>query len=124
MQKNIKKPESIDSYLIGFPENQQVFMQKVRQIIAKNAPDATECISYGMPWFKFMGSFVWFASCKDHCGLYVIPEALNAFRERLIDLWYTLTKSAIHLPWKAKVPEKLIVEIVRYTVEFKKNNKK
>jgi CRP-like cAMP-binding protein len=42
----------VDSYIAGFPPATRTSLEEVRRAIAQAAPDATECISYGMPAFK------------------------------------------------------------------------
>ena len=43
--------KTIDEYIAGFPKETQVLLQKMRSIISKAAPKATETISYGIPTF-------------------------------------------------------------------------
>ena len=47
-----KKPESIDAYIAGFPDDLQAILQKVRQTIREAVPEARETISYAIPNFK------------------------------------------------------------------------
>jgi len=61
--------KSVDDYLETFPKETQSLLVKVREIIIKNAPKATESISYGMPAYKTNGKpLVYFAAFKNHIG--------------------------------------------------------
>ena len=55
--KNIKI-ETIDEYIAVQPIEKRASLEKIRSIIQKAAPKATEVISYGMPAFKQEGILV------------------------------------------------------------------
>ena len=61
--KNIKI-ETIDDYIAAQPIEKRASLEKIRSIIQKAAPKATELISYGMPAFKQEGILVYFAALK------------------------------------------------------------
>ena len=62
----MKQPESIDEYIVGFPGNVQLILQQFRQAIKQAAPAAKEIINYKMPAFELNGILVWFAAFKNH----------------------------------------------------------
>jgi uncharacterized protein YdhG (YjbR/CyaY superfamily) len=55
-------PQTIDTYIAGFPEDVQAILQQIRRTIHETAPEATEAISYGMPTFKLHGNLVHFGA--------------------------------------------------------------
>ena len=44
--------KSIDAYIADQPVEYRTTLEKIRTTIQKAAPEARECISYGMPAFK------------------------------------------------------------------------
>ncbi|UCC18093.1 MAG: DUF1801 domain-containing protein, partial [Dehalococcoidales bacterium] len=46
----------IDDYISEFPEDIQLRLNKLRQVINETAPNAEETISYRMPTFKLNGN--------------------------------------------------------------------
>ncbi|HTK19632.1 MAG TPA: DUF1801 domain-containing protein, partial [Mucilaginibacter sp.] len=75
---------TIDEYLGSFPTDVKDILVKIRQIIQKVAPDATESISYKMPAFKLNGKdLVYFAAWKKHISMYPVPASSGAFEQEL-----------------------------------------
>jgi uncharacterized protein YdhG (YjbR/CyaY superfamily) len=64
------KPKSIDEYISGFSAEIQTILQKIRSIIHRAAPNASEKISYGIPTLDLGEGTVYFAAFKNHIGLY------------------------------------------------------
>jgi len=109
-----KRPTTIDEYIAEQAPSVRPFMEKLRQIINKNAPDAEEVISYGMPAYKFHGMLLYFAAFTNHYSLFAFPNAIVAFKDKLKD--YELSKGTIKFSYNKPVPVKLITEIVKYKV--------
>jgi uncharacterized protein YdhG (YjbR/CyaY superfamily) len=105
--------EEVDSYLAAQPENIKIILEKIRDIIQKAVPEATELISYQMPAFKFHGIVAWYAPFKKHYSLFVRPVVMEAFKKDLKP--YELSKSAIRIPFDHPVPVDLITRIVHYS---------
>jgi uncharacterized protein YdhG (YjbR/CyaY superfamily) len=61
---------NFDEYVVGFPEDVQAILRKIRGTIKQAAPEAAEKISYQMPAFTLNGDLVYFAAFKNHIGLY------------------------------------------------------
>ena len=61
---------AVDDYLAVCPPAVQPIMQKIRAIVRKEAPEATEKISYGMPAFFLDGALIYYAPFKQHIGIY------------------------------------------------------
>src|SRR5258706_8700456 len=89
-------------------------MEKLRQIVNKNAPGAEEVISYGMPAYKLHGMLLYFSAFTNHYSLFAFPNAIIAFKDKLKD--YELSKGTIKFSYNKPVPIKLITEIVKYKV--------
>ena len=120
--------QTIDEYISQQPMAKQVGLKRLREIIKNALPTATETISYQMPAFKMEKIIVWFASYKNHFGLYPYPTTIVAFKDKLMH--YTTSKGAIQFPIDEPLPEDLILEMVVYSQkevilkQLKKRDKK
>ncbi len=107
---------TIDSYISLQEKALQPLLQEMRSIIKKTAPQATECINYGMPTFKLKGkNLVHFAAAKKHIGLYPGSKAISAFEAHLSAFNYS--KGAIQFPLNQDLPEELIKTVVLYRLQ-------
>ncbi len=104
----------IDEYIKKFPEEVQGKLEKLRQVIVENAPDAVEKISYGMPTFYLNGNLVHFAAYSGHIGFYPAPSGIEAFIDELSV--YKTSKGAIQFPINEELPLDLIKKIVLFRV--------
>ncbi|MFW0738726.1 iron chaperone [Flavobacterium sp. N502536] len=110
-----KKPENIDAYIGGFPNEVQEVLEKIRMTIQEAAPDAKEKISYAMPAFEQNGIVVYFAAFKNHIGLYALPSGHAAFNEELSK--YKSGKGSVQFPLNEPMPYDLIAKIVKFRVK-------
>lgn len=120
MTKEMKKYETVDEYIQNYPEDIQKVLQKVRQTIQKEAPEAVEAISYGIPTFKLNGNLVHFGGYEHHIGFYPGSEAIEVFAKELTK--YDSSKGTIRFPMSEPIPFDLIAKITAYRV--KKNSEK
>ncbi|WKY45125.1 DUF1801 domain-containing protein [Eubacteriaceae bacterium ES2] len=116
----IEKIQTIDDYILQFPEAIQVILSQIRQTIREQAPEATEKISYQMPTFYLNGNLVHFAAYKKHIGFYPAPSGIEAFKDELSV--YKSAKGSVQFPLDKPVPLELIKKIVLFRVE--ENTKK
>ena len=106
------KPLTIDDYLATVKPDQRAALQSLRQMIRAAAPDAEECISYGMPAFRQNGMLVGFAAAARHCALYAWNgSTVEAFADQLKD--YDLSKGTIRFTPDNPLPEALVRHLVR-----------
>ena len=78
-------------------------------------PEATECISYGMPCFKQNNKpVVYFAGYKKHIGFYPTAKPITHFKVKLH--LYKNSKGAIQFPLNQPLPKELIKEIIEFKV--------
>ena len=104
----------VRAYLDRLPTDQRDLLEHVRGVIAREAPDAEEAISYGMPAFKRGGKFfLSFAGWKRHCSIYPLTdEFLAAHRAELEG--YGRTKGSVHFTPERPLPDALIRDLVRH----------
>ena len=106
---------TIDDYIAGFPPATQQALQQVRALIAAEAPDATETISYAIPTFDLAGChLVHFAGFAHHLGLYPTASGTTAFQEELKP--YKHGKGSVQFPLGKPLPLELIRRIVAFRV--------
>jgi uncharacterized protein YdhG (YjbR/CyaY superfamily) len=118
-----KKFETIDEYIVSFPENVQTVLGKLRDTIRKTAPEAEESISYDMPTFKLDGErLVYFSGWKNHIGLYSIPEGDAAFRKELSP--YAGEKGSLRFLLDKPIPYDLVKKIVTLRAKEIRQKKK
>lgn len=106
--------KNFDEYISSFPEEVQVLLGKMRQVIHDAAPEASEAISYAMPTFKLNGNLVHFAAYKSYIGFYPTPSAIDAFNKELLP--YETSKGAIRFPLDKPLPFGLVERMVRFRV--------
>lgn len=109
------KPNCIDEYIGGFPEDVQKILEQIRATIKNAAPDAEETIKYAMPTFMLNGNLIYFAAFKSHIGLYATPTGNEAFKEELSI--YKTGKGSIQFPLDQPMPLDLITRIAEFRVK-------
>lgn len=110
-----KKPENIEEYIASQNEEVQAFLKQMRNTLKTALPGAKEKISWGIPTFWNKHNLVQFAAQKQHIGLYVGPEAVIHFEEKLKE--YKTSKGTIRLPYDKPLPLELIAEIAVWNEE-------
>jgi uncharacterized protein YdhG (YjbR/CyaY superfamily) len=113
MKKETSK--GIDDYLEEYEGVVRSMLEDIRKIIASEAPDAREKISYRMPTFDLHGNLVHFAAQAHHLGFYPTPSAIEKFKTELAP--YRFSKGAVQFPYDSQLPEDLIRRMVRFRVE-------
>jgi uncharacterized protein YdhG (YjbR/CyaY superfamily) len=107
--------KTIDAYIEQQPNSVQMKLKKLRALIKKLAPKATEAIKYGMPAFVLGKNLVYFAAFKSHIGFYPTPGPIIAFKKELAG--YKTSKGAIQFPIDEPVPMALVEKIVKFRVK-------
>lgn len=102
----------IDSYLAAVDEPKRSTLEHVRRSIHAAAPDAEECISYGMPAFKVQGKTVaGFAAFKNH--LSYLPHSGSVLPSLAADLAeFAGTKGSLHFPIDQPLPAAIVNKLV------------
>ena len=107
-------PEGVDHYLSKFQGEARKRLEKLRQVISENAPEAIEKMSYGVPAFYLNGNLIVYAAFKHHVGIYPTPSAIEAFMEKLKG--FETSKGTIKFPLDKPMPYDLVAEITQYRV--------
>lgn len=105
------EPPSPDSYLAALSPEKRAALEALRKIIRAAAPEAEECILYGVPAFRLRGKLlVAYGAAKRHCSFYPgsVVQALGA---DLRD--YDTSKGTIRFPPDQPLPAALVRKLVR-----------
>jgi uncharacterized protein YdhG (YjbR/CyaY superfamily) len=107
------KPKTIDDYLSTLPAEQRAALERVRKAIRAAAPDAEECINYGVPAFRLDGKCIGgFGASKQHCSYYPMSgDVVAALRQDLTK--YETSKGAIHFAAAKPLPAALVKKLVK-----------
>ena len=107
-----KKPVNFEEYLAELPATVIQKLKEIRQLIQQTNSIAEECISYGMPAFKYKEKpLVYFAAFKNHIGFYPTASGVKAVESELSKFQYS--KGAIQFPIDNKIPVTLVKKIVK-----------
>jgi uncharacterized protein YdhG (YjbR/CyaY superfamily) len=114
--------ETIDQYIFEQSEEVQPILHKLREVIRRAAPDATEKMSWQMPTFWQGENLIHFAAFKKHISIFPGAEATTLFANRLTE--YKISKGTIQLPLYKPLPYELIADITQWRVScaMRKNN--
>jgi uncharacterized protein YdhG (YjbR/CyaY superfamily) len=109
------KPVTVAAYIARFPRPTQAVLRKVRDVMRKALPGATEVISYSIPAYRVNGRVaIYFAGWKEHYSIYPATAPLvSAFKDRLAP-YEVNNKGTIRFPLTAPVPVKLIADLARF----------
>lgn len=103
--------EEVEKYLANVSEPSKKTLERIRQIIKETVPAAVECISYGMPAFKYNGKYlIAYAPFKNHMSIFPGGEVIALLHEKLSS--YQLAKGTIQFTVDHPLPTTLIKEIV------------
>lgn len=116
----MKKATNVDEYISTAPKEAQEKLRQIRALIKEVAPDATEKISYGIPYYGYKGRLVYFAYAKNHIGLYAMPSYLEGYDSEIQK--YRTGKATLSFPLDEKLPLTLIKELIKQGVRH--NNQK
>jgi len=105
---------TIDEFIAAFPRDVQEKLKKLRDVIRKAAPSATEAIKYGIPTFVLNGNLVHFAGYEHHIGFYPAPSGILEFKKELAS--YESAKGSVRFPLDKPLPFTLITQIVKFRV--------
>jgi len=114
--KKTSANQNIDDYIRSFPKQTQVILKKIRQIIKKAAPKATETISYQMPAFKLDGRIlIYFAAWARHFSLYPASDIMVKSIPGLEK--FRVSTGTLKFPSDKPLPFDLITKVVKYKIK-------
>jgi uncharacterized protein YdhG (YjbR/CyaY superfamily) len=107
------KPKTIDEYLAGIRDEQRAALEKLRKTILAAAPQAEECISYGLAAFRLNGRpLVAMGAATNHCAFY--PMSSNTVVDHQEELAkYKTSKGTIRFQPNKPLPAALVRKLVK-----------
>jgi uncharacterized protein YdhG (YjbR/CyaY superfamily) len=107
---------AVEAYLKKVPEPAQATLEKVRAAIRAAAPEeAEECISYGMPAFRYKGALVGYAAFKSHLSFFPMSAAVLDELGDEVAAWRT-AKGTLQFASDKALPVGLVKKIVKARV--------
>jgi uncharacterized protein YdhG (YjbR/CyaY superfamily) len=108
-----QKTSGMDEYLASVKPSQRAALEKLRQAIRAAAPNAEECISYGIPAFRLNGrSLVFLGAWANHCAFYPgNSTTLKTFRNDLKG--FQTSKGTIRFSPDKPLSTKLVKKLVK-----------
>ena len=99
------KHKDVDSYILGSDLSSHPILRELREIILKTISNADESIGYNVPFYKFEGVHVGFASFKKHATFGIGADVLSDLhREELKKKGYQTGKETIQIKYDQEVP--------------------
>jgi uncharacterized protein YdhG (YjbR/CyaY superfamily) len=110
------KARTIDEYLATLPADQRAALEKLRKAIQAAAPQAEECISYGLAAFRLDGKpLVAFGATASHCAFYPMSSTtVAAHKDDLAN--YETSTGTIRFPAARPLPAALVRKLVKARV--------
>ncbi|MBC8422789.1 DUF1801 domain-containing protein [bacterium] len=106
-------PADVDRYLARVEPRKRAALERLRAEIREAAPEATECLGYGMPAFRAGRLLVGYAAAARHCALYLYSDtAVADFADLLGDR--DTGKGTIRFGPDAPLPADLVRALVEY----------
>lgn len=106
---------TIDDYLAPLGAQKRAALEKLRRQIRAAAPDAEECISYGIPSFRLDGRLlVSFGAAAKHCAFYPGAQPIAALAAELAG--YDTSKGTIRYDPERALPAPLVRKIVKLRI--------
>jgi uncharacterized protein YdhG (YjbR/CyaY superfamily) len=117
------KPKTFDEYLAALDGDKRAALEKLRQTIKAAAPQAEECISYGLAAFRLDGKpLVALGATANHCDFYLMSNSTVAAHQDELKNYDTST-GTIRFPMDKPLPAALVRKLVKArTAENEKRN--
>ncbi len=101
----------VEAYIAAAPPPARRIMRGLRRVIREVVPEATERISYRMPYYSFHGRLIYYAAQRTHVGLYLLGRARKTYAKELAP--YLSGASTARFPLDKPLPVTLVRKIVK-----------
>lgn len=105
-------PAAVDAYLAPLPDSDREALERVRKVALKQAPKATQRMSYGVVVFAAGGDLLAIGAATNHLSLYTMSPSLVETLESDLER-FEVSGSTIHFTSDLQLPANLIQKIVR-----------
>jgi uncharacterized protein YdhG (YjbR/CyaY superfamily) len=108
------KPRTPDDYLAAVSADKRAALKALRKVIKGAAPEAEECISYGLPAFRLHGKFLLaYGAAANHCAFYP-GSVTQALKDELKN--YDPSKGTIRFAANKPLPSALVRKLVKLRI--------
>lgn len=106
----------IIQYISNFPLEIQSRLNSLHSLIKITCPDATACIAYGLPAYKYKNKpLMYFGGFTSHIGVYALPGSHTAFAHKLNA--YKKGKGSVQFPNDMPLPTDVIKEMIFFRMK-------
>jgi uncharacterized protein YdhG (YjbR/CyaY superfamily) len=103
---------TIDEYLAKLAAPQRAALESLRRTIKSTAPQAEECISYGVPAFRQGRMLVGFGATANHCSFFLMSgNTVAQHAEKLAR--YDTSKGTVRFTPEKQLPAALVRKLVK-----------
>jgi uncharacterized protein YdhG (YjbR/CyaY superfamily) len=107
------RAKTIDEYLAAVSDDKRAALEKLRKTIKATAPQAVECISYGLAAFRLDGRpLVAFGATANHCAFYPMSGSIVEAHQNELK-GYETSKGTIRFPANKPLPATLVQKLVK-----------
>ena len=106
--------EQVDAYIAAAAKAARPMLRELRRIIKKNAPEATEKLSYRMPYYSYQARLTYFAAFRAHVSLFAMGKSKLRFAREMKP--YQTSASTLRFPLGTKIPAILVAKLIRARV--------
>lgn len=111
---------TVDQYFSNIPsEEARAALQRLREIIKSEAPDAEEVISYGIPTYKLNGFVASIAAFKNHCSFFP-GHTVRDFSAELTG--FKTLRGTVQFKPSSPIPEDLVRRMIQARLEENKGD--
>ncbi|MFW9809007.1 MAG: iron chaperone [Candidatus Thorarchaeota archaeon] len=108
------KPKDVDAYIASSDKEARPILEELRKIIKSTIPKVEEGISWNVPFYKYHGELVGFATYKKHVSFGIGAAVLQSKeREMLEEKGYKTGKGTIQIRFDQKVPTVVVKRLLK-----------
>lgn len=109
------RPATVAEYIAGAAPVAQPHLEQLYAVLKRIAPDATEVIKWGSPFFVEPRFLFAFSAHKAHLSFAPTAEALDLFRAETSP--YQTTQHFLQIAYQQVLPEELIERMAWHRVK-------
>ena len=107
------KAKSVEEYITSSPEEARPHLEELRKTITSTISKVEEKISWGIPFYRYHGALVGFATFKNHVSFGLAFAFQTKDREILGKKGYITGSKTVQIKFDQKVPTLEIKQILK-----------
>jgi uncharacterized protein YdhG (YjbR/CyaY superfamily) len=106
--------KSVSTYISAAPKEARAHLREIRAAVKSATPKAEEGISYGKPYYKYLGMLAGYDAYKNHIGFEIWADKLESdVRKKLKERGYKTARRTFQISHDQKVPTAIIKKMVK-----------